>query len=66
MEKLKKYNRIAITTKAFGDYKVLAFVSGNSIAELKRVAKAHYSVRNNGLVSFEVEDRTFCMNSNKF
>jgi hypothetical protein len=65
-----KYERVAVVCKAQGDYKVLAFLSGNSKAELIRKMKSNLYVRNNGFVWFDgAEDLglpTKAFNSNRF
>lgn len=62
-----KYEKLAVVAPAFGDFKVLAFVSGNSKAEVIRKVKedSGYSIRNNGLVSIDHEDFHNKINSNK-
>jgi len=62
-----KYENLAIITPSFGDFKVLAFISGNSKAEVIRNVKADlgWNIRNNGLVSIDHEDFPKKINSNK-
>ena len=62
---MKKYENLAVTIQANGDFKVLAFVSGNSKAEVIREVKSNINIRNNGLVSIDHEDFTKRINSNK-
>jgi len=62
---MKKYENLAVTIQANGDFKVLAFVSGNSKAEVIRKVKSNINIRNNGLVSIDHEDFTKRINSNK-
>lgn len=57
---IMKYEDLAVVTKSgFGDYKVLAFVSGNSKAEVIRKIKSapvRYNVRMHGLIWVDHED----------
>lgn len=62
-----KYENLAVVTKAFGDYKALAFVSGNSKAEVIRNIKSapvRYNVRMQGLIYIDHEDFPNAINSN--
>jgi alpha-D-ribose 1-methylphosphonate 5-triphosphate synthase subunit PhnL len=45
-----KYENLTVVTKAFGDYKMLGTVSGNTKSEILRKVKANYNFRNNGLI----------------
>jgi hypothetical protein len=64
-ESRPKFERIPVVCKCQGDYKVLAFVSGNSIAELEHKMKENTKVRMNGLVWLQnVSEKAY--NSNKF
>jgi hypothetical protein len=51
---MEKYENLAVVVPAFGDFKVLAFVSGNSKAEVIRKVKSNSNIR--GLVSIDHED----------
>lgn len=63
-----KYEDLAVVTKsAFGDYKTLAFVSGNSKSEVIRKVKSapvRYNVRMQGLIYIDHEDFHNAINSN--
>lgn len=61
-----KYERLPIVTKSVGDYKTLAFVSGNSKAEVIRKVKTdhRYNVRMQGLIYIDHEDFPNAINSN--
>lgn len=64
-----KFENIAVVEKVNGDFRTLGFVSGNSIAEIKRTVKAdkNYNFRNHGIISICFDDRdSVNMNSNKF
>ena len=60
-----KYENLAVTVPANGDFKVLSFVSGNSKSEVIRKIKENINIRNNGLVTIEHEDFPKKINSNK-
>lgn len=62
-----KYENLAIVTKFAGDFKVLAFVSGNSRAEIIRNVKNKHrlNVRMQGLIWIDNEDFPHAINSNK-
>lgn len=62
-----KYENLAVVVPSNGDFKVLAFVSGNSKSEVIRNVKEdkNYNIRNNGLVSIDHEDFPKKINSNK-
>ncbi len=62
---MKKYENLEVTIQVNGDFKVLAFVSGNSKAEIIREVKSNINIRNNGVVSIDHEDFTKRINSNK-
>ena len=61
-----KYEKLAVITEIFGDFKVLAFVSGNSKSEIIRKVKedSGYNIRGNGMVSIDHEDFPKKINSN--
>ncbi len=60
-----KYENLAVTIPANGDFKVLAFVSGNSKSDVIRKIKENINIRNNGLVSIDHDDFYKKINSNK-
>lgn len=62
-----KYENLAVIIPSNGDFKVLAYVSGDSKAEVLRKVKEdrNYNIRNNGLVSIDHEDFPNKINSNK-
>ena len=63
-----KYEDVSIVCRSQGDYKVLAFVSGKSKAEIIRKVKSapiRYNVRMNGMVWIDHPDFTSGINSNK-
>ena len=60
-----KYENLAVTIPANGDFKVLAFVSGNSKSDVIRKIKENINIRNNGLVSIDHDDFHKKINSNK-
>ena len=51
-----KYENLAVVTVAFGDYMVLAFVSGNSKAEVIRRVKANPNLMGKGIVEIDHPD----------
>lgn len=61
-----KYENLAVVTKAFGDYKTLCFVSGNSKAEIIRKVKndQRLNVRMNGIIYIDDPNFTKGINSN--
>lgn len=61
MKNLTKFTNIAVCKKD----QTLGFVSGNSIAELKRTVKKdiHLNYRNHGIISICLDDRK-CINVN--
>lgn len=61
-----KYENLPVCVPAFGDFKVLAYVSGNSKAEVIRKVKANQNVRGNGLVTIDHEDFPERVNTNKW
>ena len=64
-----KYQNLAVVVPAFGDFKVLAFVSGDSKAEVIRNLKSDsivLNIRNNGLVTIDHEDFPNKINSNRY
>ena len=64
--KTYKFEQIAVVKR---NQTTLGFVSGNSVAELKRTVKAdkNYNFRNNGIITLCFDDRNgVCLNSNKF
>ena len=60
-----KYENLAVTVPANGDFKVLAFVSGNSKSDVIRKIKENINIRNNGLVRIDHDDFHKKINSNK-
>lgn len=60
-----KYENLAVTVPANGDFKVLAFVSGNSKSDVIRKIKENINIRNNGLISIDHYDFPKKINSNK-
>lgn len=63
--KAYKFKNIAIVKNET----TLGFVSGNSIAEIKRIVKSdfYYNFRNHGIITICFDDRDCVnMNSNKF
>lgn len=62
-----KYEKLAVVTECFGDFKVLAYVSGNTKAEVIRKVKedSGYNIRRNGLVSIDHPDFPQRINSNR-
>ncbi len=48
-----KYEDLAVVTEAFGDYMVLAFVSGNSKAEVTRKVKSKPNLMGKGVVEID-------------
>lgn len=62
----QKFENIAVVTKAFGDYKVLAFISGNTKSEVIQKMKNNLNIRMNGIVWLQDERFPKGFNSNKF
>lgn len=63
--KTLKYENLPVVCRAFGDYKTLAFVSGNTKAEIRKEVKAKaLNIRGNGLVWIDNPDFPKAINSN--